>query len=104
VGLPEKIKRLAGHLDRLSSHSHVGNVRQSGLIAGVELVRDRQSNDALPWEEKWGLRVCEAALRHGVWLRPLGNVIVIMPPLAISLEEIDQIAEAVERGIGQVFG
>jgi adenosylmethionine-8-amino-7-oxononanoate aminotransferase len=45
--------------------------------------------------------VCDHALTEGVWLRPLGNVVVVFPPLAISLAELDRICEAVERGIPQ---
>jgi adenosylmethionine-8-amino-7-oxononanoate aminotransferase len=97
--LPAKIARLGEHLARLARLPHVGDVRQRGLMAGVELVRDVERKEPYPWEEKRGLRVCDHARSEGVWLRPLGNVIVIMPPLAISLEQIDQIAAAVERGI-----
>ncbi len=45
------------------------------------------------------MRVCQHALSEGVWLRPLGNVVVVMPPLTITLDEIDKICLAVERGI-----
>ena len=48
------------------------------------------------------MRVCDHARSEGVWLRPLGNVIVIMPPLAVTLDELDRICHAVERGIGRV--
>jgi adenosylmethionine-8-amino-7-oxononanoate aminotransferase len=95
-----KVKRLAEHLERIAGHPHVGDVRQRGLIAGIELVRSRETKEPYPWEEKRGMRVCQEALRAGVWLRPLGNVVVIMPPLAISVAEIDRICEAVEKGIG----
>jgi adenosylmethionine-8-amino-7-oxononanoate aminotransferase len=88
----------------LREHRHVGDVRQLGLIAAVELVRDKATRESYPWEEKRGFRVCQVARRHGVWLRPLGNVIVIMPPLAISLEQIDRVVEAVTRGIAEVTG
>ena len=50
-------------------------------------------------------RACASATTpcsEGVWLRPLGNVIVIMPPLAITLEQLDRIAGAVEKGIAAV--
>jgi len=97
--LQPKIARLAKHLARIADHPHVGDVRQCGLIAGIELVRDRRTNEAYPWEEKRGIRVCQHALTEGVWLRPLGNVVVILPPLAISLPELDRICTAVERGI-----
>jgi adenosylmethionine-8-amino-7-oxononanoate aminotransferase len=97
--LQPKIARLAKHLARLKEHPHVGDVRQCGLIAGIELVADRDSKTPYPWAEKRGMRVCQHALSEGVWLRPLGNVVVIMPPLAISHEELDTIFHAVERGI-----
>lgn len=99
--LSPKIERLAEHLDRIAEHPHVGDVRQQGLIAGIELVRDRTTKEAYPWAEKRGMRVCNHALTQGVWLRPLVNVVVIMPPLAITLEELDRICLAAEQGIQQ---
>jgi adenosylmethionine-8-amino-7-oxononanoate aminotransferase len=97
--LPAKIARLAEHLQRIGQHEHVGNVRQCGLIAGIELVRDRATRESYPWSEQRGLRVCKSAREEGVLLRPLGNVIVVMPPLAITLDELDRILLAIERGI-----
>ena len=102
--LPAKIERLAEHLARIAKHPNVGDVRQRGLIAGIELVRDRATKEPYPWCERRGQRVCDHALTEGVWLRPLGNVIVIFPPLAISLAEIDKISQAVERGISVAAG
>ncbi len=99
ANLPPKIERIAGHLDRIAAHPHVGNVRQCGMIGAIELVRDRETKEPYPWSEKRGLRACEAARQRGVWLRPLGNVLVVMPPLAITLDEIDRIAAALEYGI-----
>jgi adenosylmethionine-8-amino-7-oxononanoate transaminase len=99
--LPSKIARLREHLARIAQHPHVGDVRQCGLIAGIELVRDRQSKEPYAWSERRGQRVCDHALTEGVWLRPLGNVVVIFPPLAISLTELDRICGAIERGIGK---
>ncbi len=91
--------RLAEHLARMAKLPHVGDVRQCGLIAGVELVRNTQTQEPYAWDERRGWRVCEVALAEGVFLRPLGNVVVIMPPLAVSLDELDKICGAVERGI-----
>lgn len=101
--LKPKIARLAEHLTRISRHKHVGDVRQLGLIAGIELVKDKETKESFPWEEKRGLAICNHALSVGVWLRPLGSVLVIMPPLVISLEELDQICEAVEASIEAVL-
>jgi adenosylmethionine---8-amino-7-oxononanoate aminotransferase len=94
-----KIARLGEHLARISRHEHVGDVRQCGLIAGVELVRDKVTKEPYAREERRGWRVCKSAMAEGVFIRPLGNVVVIMPPLAISLAELDRICTAVERGV-----
>ncbi|MBI1899945.1 MAG: adenosylmethionine--8-amino-7-oxononanoate transaminase [Planctomycetia bacterium] len=97
--LPPKIERLAGRLARIAELPLVGDVRQRGLIAGIELVRDKATAEPLGWAEQVGRRVCLHARAEGVLLRPLGNVLVIFPPLAISPEELDRITSAVESGI-----
>jgi adenosylmethionine-8-amino-7-oxononanoate aminotransferase len=99
--LPPKITRLAAHLARIAQHPHVGDVRQCGLLAGIELVRDKDSKEPFDWREKRGITACRHALDRGVWLRPLANVVVIMPPLAVTLEELDRICLAAEYGIEQ---
>jgi adenosylmethionine-8-amino-7-oxononanoate aminotransferase len=82
----------------------VGDLRQCGLIAGIELVKDRRSREPFDWQQRLGHRVCQVARDQGVWLRPLGDVIVIMPPLSISLAQLDQIGAAVRRGIERATG
>ena len=99
AGMEPKIARLKEHLQRISQLEHVGDVRQRGLMAGIELVRDRADKEPFPWVERRGARVCEHARGEGVLLRPLGDVLVIMPPLAISLDQLDHICRAVERAI-----
>ncbi|MGQ9607568.1 MAG: aminotransferase class III-fold pyridoxal phosphate-dependent enzyme, partial [Thermogutta sp.] len=100
--LPEKINRLQDCLQRLAERPHVGSVRQKGLMAGVELVRNRSTKEPYPWTERRGWKVCQTARELGVFLRPLGDVVVIFPPLAISLDELDRICDAVEVGIRRV--
>ena len=102
VQLQSKIDLLTRHLARIAEHPQVGDVRQCGLIAGIELVRDRSTREPYPWAEQRGKRVCDFALSEGVWLRPLGNVVVIMPPLSISLAELDWICDVVYRGLKTV--
>ena len=102
--LPAKIARLSEHLARIAAWPQVGDVRQRGLIAGIELVRDRALKIGYDWAERRGLRACQSAIRQGVWLRPLGNVVVIMPPLSVSLEQLDRICHAAERGIQEATG
>jgi adenosylmethionine-8-amino-7-oxononanoate aminotransferase len=97
--LQQKIARLAEHLARIGKHPQVGDARQCGFIAAVELVCDKTMKEPYPWTERRGHAVCESALREGVWIRPLGNVVVVMPPLAISIEQLDKIMFAIERGI-----
>lgn len=95
--LRPKILRLQEHLARIAELPIVGDVRQRGLIAGIELVRDRATKEPHPWEERRGQRVCQRLLERGIWLRPLGNVVVIFPPLSISFGELDRICLAVEE-------
>jgi len=100
--LPAKITRLREHVERIARLPHVGAVRQCGLVAGIDLVADRATATPYPWEQKRGTRACLAARRHGALLRQLGDVVVIMPPLSISLDEIDLLAAATEAGIRSV--
>ncbi len=102
--LPEKIAHLEARLRPLAAHPHVGRVTQLGLIAGIELVCHREPRESYPWQARHGQRVCRAAREHGVLLRPLGDVLVLMPPLAITLSQIDQLVDAIEYGIDLVTG
>lgn len=97
--LVPKIQRLHAHADRLAKLPHVGAVRRIGMAAGLHLVADRSSNEAYRWQEQRGMRACLAARSHGALLRPLGDVVAIIPPLCITLEEIDLLFCAVEAGI-----
>ena len=97
--LPAKIARLSEHLARISQQAHVGDVRQCGLMSGIELVQDRETGEPFPWSQQRGLAACRHARERGVFARPLGNVVVVLPPLAISLAELDRICLAIEAGI-----
>ena len=97
--LPAKIERLGEHLRSLAAHRHVRDARHCGLIGRIELVQDKGRDRPFPPAERRGNRICQYAIANGVWLRPLGDVIVIMPPLAIELGQIDQIMTVVRRAI-----
>jgi adenosylmethionine-8-amino-7-oxononanoate aminotransferase len=102
--LPTKIDRLRGALAaRLADHPNVGDIRQRGLMVGIELVADRASAAPLPAEATTGARVCTAARASGVLLRPLGDVVVLMPPLSITHDEIDALVAAVSAGLAAVL-
>ncbi len=99
AGLPAKVEHLRGELARLETLPAVGDIRQYGLCVGVELVCDRAAKTRYPPTERRGMRVCTEARRHGVFLRPLGDVVVLMPPLSMSPAELTQIVDAIEAGI-----
>jgi adenosylmethionine-8-amino-7-oxononanoate aminotransferase len=97
--LPPKIARLREHAERLGRLDHVGAVRQCGLVAGLELVADKAAGTPYSWREQRGTRACLAARQHGALLRQLGDVVVLMPPLCVTLDELDHLAAAAEAGI-----
>lgn len=101
--LPAKIEILRGILESLQELPCVGDVRQCGMMAGLELVRDRVTKEPFAWEEQQGARVCRRAVRQGVLLRPLGNVVVIMPPLSITGAELEQIGRALRLALLEQF-
>ena len=98
-GLGPKIAMLESFLDGIAKLDHAGDVRNKGLMAGIELVKDKRTKEPYPWEEKMGWRVCSYAREHGVIIRPLGNVVVIMPPLSIGLENLGQLLKVIKEGI-----
>jgi adenosylmethionine-8-amino-7-oxononanoate aminotransferase len=97
-----KAKYLSARLKPLASSPHVGQIRQRGLMAGIELVQDKREKRPYPLERRVGHRVSEEARSLGVLLRPLGNVIVLMPPLSVTLREIDRLVRTVEIAIEKV--
>ncbi|MGB7911829.1 MAG: adenosylmethionine--8-amino-7-oxononanoate transaminase [Desulfobaccales bacterium] len=100
--LVPKIELLTRLLAGMAGHPHVGDIRQRGLMVGIELVRDRGSREPWPPAQRIGHRVILAARRLGAILRPLGDVIVLMPPLSISPAELEDLARitlaAIDRG------
>jgi adenosylmethionine---8-amino-7-oxononanoate aminotransferase len=95
ANLPRKIAQLRTGLDRIAGLACVGDVRHSGLIAGIELVADRATKARFPAEKRIGAQICRMARDKGVLLRPLGDVIVIMPPLAIDDSVLEVLLDVV---------
>lgn len=100
--LAGKIDDLKERLQSFSSLSQVGDIRQVGFMAGIELVENRATRKPYPWEKKIGIRVIQEARKRGVILRPLGNVIVLMPPLGISREELGELIDQTYHSIRAV--
>ncbi len=87
---------------RLADHPLVGDIRQRGLIAGIELVADRKQKTRLDPKLGTGAKVCQKAREKGVWLRPLRDTLVVMPPLCITQQQIELIVTAIEYGLSQL--
>jgi adenosylmethionine-8-amino-7-oxononanoate aminotransferase len=90
---------MAKAVERFQDHPNVADVRQTGMIVAIELVRNKKTREAYPWQQRRGLKVYQYALGRGVLLRPLGNVIYFMPPYVITEQEIALMIEVAWQGI-----
>ena len=99
----EKNHTLANHMQQATAHfvdhPHVADVRQTGMILAIEMVKDKATREPFPWQERRGLKVYQHALKNQALLRPLGNVTYFMPPYVIKPEEIDHLADVAWQGI-----
>ena len=95
----QRALRLEQAVARFTDHPHVGEVRQRGMIAAVELVRHKAGRIFYLWQQRRGLQVYRYALQNGVLLRSLGDVIYFMSSYVIMPEQIDVMVEVAERGI-----
>jgi adenosylmethionine-8-amino-7-oxononanoate aminotransferase len=101
AGLPAKVERLAALLsDQLAAHPQVLQIRQCGLMVGIELGQDRTTPFAA--ELAVGVQVCERVRKYGVILRPLGDVVVLMPPLCLTFEELQLLVTATRQALEEV--
>jgi len=100
-----RIRHLWGRLERhLGGHAHVGEIRGRGLMAGIELVADRATGEPFPLEAQVGNRIARAARAEGLLIRPIGNVVVLMPPLAMSRPQLTRLVTGVRRSLDAVTG
>ena len=83
---------------------HVGDVRQVGLVAGVELVADWRTREAYPLEKQAGIRVCEAMARRGGLTRPIGNVVPLLPPYCTTRAQVRRVVRALRESIIEALG
>lgn len=95
--LQPKIHRLRKLLEGLSAEPHVGAVRQCGFIAGVDVVKE--DGAPYPWQNQTGARVCVAARKHGLLTRPIGDTLVLMPPLCFTEDELQRAVQALRASI-----
>jgi adenosylmethionine-8-amino-7-oxononanoate aminotransferase len=96
-------RELAAHLGararELADHPHVSEVRQTGMIVAIELVKDKASRTTYDWRERRGLKIYRKGIERGVLLRPVGSVVYFMPPYVITPDEIDLMVDVAREGI-----
>ena len=91
-------------LVKLWDYPNVGDIRQEGTVVGVELVRNWKTRQPFDLSERAGIRVCEEMANHGVLSRPIGNVVVLMPPYCTTAEQAEEIVWALKQSVQKVFG
>jgi L-2,4-diaminobutyrate transaminase len=91
-------------LRTIEVHPAVGEVRGLGMMAAVELVRDRATRESYPASDRVGARVLRAAAERGVLLRVRGDVVMLAPPLVTTEAQIDRVVEVVGEAIEIVTG
>jgi adenosylmethionine-8-amino-7-oxononanoate aminotransferase len=98
-----KIAILSNHMQKFALLKNVGEVRQKGFMVGIELVQDKGTKRSFPPEKRVGYSVILAARKHGIIIRQLGDVIVLMPPLSISEEELADLTAGVYEAVKEVI-
>ena len=96
-------ENLRVELKKLWALPNVGDIRQVGLMAGVELVKNWETREPFALRERAGIRVCEAMAKRGVLTRPIGNVIVIMPPYCTTAKQVAKIISALGESVQENF-
>jgi adenosylmethionine-8-amino-7-oxononanoate transaminase len=94
---------LAQKTARFWEHPNVGDVRQEGMICGIEIVRDFNTRTPFPFAERIGHRICEAARAHGLLTRPVGDVLILMPPYCTTADQIGQMVDALWLGLNEAL-
>ncbi|OPX19912.1 MAG: adenosylmethionine--8-amino-7-oxononanoate transaminase [Desulfobacca sp. 4484_104] len=97
--LAARIDYLTQRLAALADHPHIGDIRQRGFMVGLELVQDKASREPFPVARRTGHQVILAARKLGAILRPLGDVVVLMPPLSISQAELTELMDITSQAI-----
>jgi adenosylmethionine-8-amino-7-oxononanoate aminotransferase len=97
--LQPKIKLLEKRLEEFWELKHVGDVRQFGFMAGIELVKDKEKMEPFPYGERIGFKVAQDMIKKGIWIRPLGDVMVVMHPLSITEDELNWFLDELKDSI-----
>lgn len=98
----ERILQLESKIKQLYNLKYVGDVRQYGLMAGIELMKDKEKKESFDYGLRVGFKVAKKMLKRGIWIRPLGDVMVIMPPLSITEQELDYFIDCLKDSIREL--
>lgn len=101
-GVNMKASFVEQKLAALKNRPHVGDIRQKGLMIGIELVRNKASREPYEWAERIGARASRRARELGLLTRPLGNVIVFIPPLSSTEAELAAMTDILAKSIMDV--
>ena len=101
-GLQDKIHLIGERLQTIAQMEHVGEARQRGMIVGIELMLDKENGIPYDWAQCMGAVVCMKAREHGLFIRPVGDVVVFMPPLCSTLAEITIMLDIIEVSIHEI--
>ena len=100
--LEKKISFLKKELEPFKLLKHVGDVRQMGIMVGIELVQNKKTKELYPAKSKTGQRITKEARNRGLIIRPLGDVIVLMPPLSITEDELKKMCHITFESIKNI--
>jgi adenosylmethionine-8-amino-7-oxononanoate aminotransferase len=95
--LQPKIEYLGRRLERIGQAPNIREIRRCGFIAGIEI--QRKDGSRFPWQDQTGAKICLRARSRGLLTRPIGDVVVLMLPLCVTLEEIDLAVAAIEWAV-----
>jgi adenosylmethionine-8-amino-7-oxononanoate aminotransferase len=94
--LPEKIQLIAEYFEKFKDFPYVGDTRHCGMVGGIELVADKETKEPFSFEQKVGVKVCAAMRPKGAMMRPLGDIIVLMPAVGMDIETLTKLLDIIE--------
>ncbi|MFM8188285.1 MAG: adenosylmethionine--8-amino-7-oxononanoate transaminase [Pirellula sp.] len=97
TAIAKNAQRLQAALEGLKELPFVGDIKQLGMMSAVELVADKKKKSRFDARLRVGNRVCQATTQEGLWLRPLGDVIPILPAVNATANELDWLAKTLRR-------
>lgn len=100
--LQDKIQLFENELQEFNGLKSVSEIRNKGLMAGIDLIKNKTTGEKFSLKERMGKKVCDSALKEGILLRPLGDTIVLMPPISINNSEIKKLTKATYKAIKDV--